>query len=866
MARTILNFWEPAVKLETGEGVSLNELPGQSSTGSRHETESGSDELDENTSGGGRDIKGTPDAEGLERSSDSQEPQRSASPRPKEVAVLRDGQNPHTTARGDLTKVENVSEISSCSSNPPSIKSSPSQALVDIASTARSPSAAAAETGIAHDSPEATQATAGKKQTDGSLPQEPSTDQAASDSVRPVAIPLENSRKRSFDGCDMEEEAGMSKRRRANHGEDACGSEDGVAHQQFSGVQQLDAIGHQDCLLQDEGDGTFTAVATQKRGVGRNVPVVVSKKEHGTAPQDPTLKSTSSAAAATTAATEGHKKQANIPDVSLSGYLPNKNPNTEQMLDPIMWHYLVTVLCLYSEKSLSELQQQCAEALRAIIASRRVSHLLELPKQRDVQWVANGLPRGFHTNDQIKALLIQITGREPQVPCAECFEGHGPFVGCVMLPPSSTIAGQLPSRPACANCSYRRINCSQPGEGNSFYGKRTTPMTPNFPSSMAHSIPPASREMWTSELRAWPTAWQQHPYAGAPDFGMRTAQPAHASGMDNMAYYGSNGHYAPKQPHPHPPFQYGHHHHHSLPPQLVVPQQAAGQPSNLQSQTTPVHIQHPMAANWQMLPPSPASSNPSPQAYTHPHLHQQAPQWEAKSPHHPSHAQQPRIPSQQQCHPNVPTPTTFLKPVPTPTRTAAVTQVPKQPAASSSTTRRGQGSGSTVTAPSAPPPRQSHSTASRGQPPSRKSTAARERAVDVAPDNIMEVVQLEEWEKAPGRIQSTTSESLDNIAFSRSYLSAGAGHAEGGVRVCEEASFFARALRPGGTLRFASSGAARRLVSVAMGKLHVQLDGEPIFMLATHGLFKIRPGVGCVVANEACVTAVVHVTSIMLDV
>lgn len=226
------------MKLETGEGVSLNELPGQSSTGSRHEKESGSDELDENTSGGGRVIK--PDAEGLERSSDSQEPQRSASPRPKEVAVLRDGQNPHTTARGDLTKVENVSEISSCSSNPPSIKSSPSQALVDIASTARSPSAAAAETGIAHDSPEATQATAGKKQTDGSLPQEPSTDQAASDSARPVAIPLENSRKRSFDGCDMEEEAGISKRRRANHGEDACGSEDGVAHQQFSGVQQLD--------------------------------------------------------------------------------------------------------------------------------------------------------------------------------------------------------------------------------------------------------------------------------------------------------------------------------------------------------------------------------------------------------------------------------------------------------------------------------------------------------------------------------------------------------------------------------------------------------------------------------------------------
>ncbi|KUI72766.1 hypothetical protein VM1G_11870 [Cytospora mali] len=84
----------------------------------------------------------------------------------------------------------------------------------------------------------------------------------------------------------------------------------------------------------------------------------------------------------------------------------------------------------------------------------------------------------------------------------------------------------------------------------------------------------------------------------------------------------------------------------------------------------------------------------------------------------------------------------------------------------------------------------------------------------------MEVVQLEEWEEAPGRNQSTTSASRD----SKSKLG----------------------LVPGCTLTLEKDKGVKRLASVAVGKVHVQLDGEPIFLLGSHGLFETGPGVGCV--------------------
>lgn len=61
------------------------------------------------------------------------------------------------------------------------------------------------------------------------------------------------------------------------------------------------------------------------------------------------------------------------------------------------------------------------------------------------------------------------------------------------------------------------------------------------------------------------------------------------------------------------------------------------------------------------------------------------------------------------------------------------------------------------------------------------------------------------------------------------------------------------------------SETAIRLCAVATGKLHVQLDEEPIFVIGMHGLFKIDPGVVCTVANEMGMDAMLHITSIFLD-
>lgn len=86
-----------------------------------------------------------------------------------------------------------------------------------------------------------------------------------------------------------------------------------------------------------------------------------------------------------------------------------------------------------------------------------------------------------------------------------------------------------------------------------------------------------------------------------------------------------------------------------------------------------------------------------------------------------------------------------------------------------------------------------------------------------------------------------------------------------GVRVCEQASFSVQSVAPGTMLKLRASAGGVRLCAVARGKLHVQPTGEPIFVLGAHGLFKVKPGVACTVANEMSVEAVLHVTTILLD-
>lgn len=99
-----------------------------------------------------------------------------------------------------------------------------------------------------------------------------------------------------------------------------------------------------------------------------------------------------------------------------------------------------------------------------------------------------------------------------------------------------------------------------------------------------------------------------------------------------------------------------------------------------------------------------------------------------------------------------------------------------------------------------------------------------------------------------------------DIAFSRPYLRAGRE-----IRVCEEATFYVQVIRPGSTHKFAKRSDSTRLCSIASGKLHVMIEGEPVFILGMHGMFKVKPDFECVVGNESAVDVVLHVTCLLLE-
>lgn len=229
------SLWKATVKSENEEGASLHELPRHPSKGPAGETQP------EPANESSAEDDETHDAEEVEHAPGSPESQGSAEPWLDETADVRDDRNfAPSTASEELVKAEDFSDSSSCSTSSPRIKPSPSQSpnLVNSASTARSPSAAAAETGTAHGSPQAAQASSGKGETGGSLDLRASTDQSACEPTQPVTTTAENGGKRRLDGGVVGNDAGMSKRRKGSHGEDASEKENSVAHRQPSDIVQ----------------------------------------------------------------------------------------------------------------------------------------------------------------------------------------------------------------------------------------------------------------------------------------------------------------------------------------------------------------------------------------------------------------------------------------------------------------------------------------------------------------------------------------------------------------------------------------------------------------------------------------------------
>ncbi|KAL7628520.1 hypothetical protein AAE478_000035 [Parahypoxylon ruwenzoriense] len=125
--------------------------------------------------------------------------------------------------------------------------------------------------------------------------------------------------------------------------------------------------------------------------------------------------------------------------------------------------------------------------------------------------------------------------------------------------------------------------------------------------------------------------------------------------------------------------------------------------------------------------------------------------------------------------------------------------------------------------------------------------------------NPAQMLELETWEVAPGRIHNEESDTTDNFAFSNAYLAQNQA-----VRIGRDISFQVITIKPGTVYNWEASGNKLRLCSVASGKLQIKMHGQE-FPMGPNGMIKIKPGVDCTAMNKLYIDAMVHVTVVPGD-
>lgn len=116
-----------------------------------------------------------------------------------------------------------------------------------------------------------------------------------------------------------------------------------------------------------------------------------------------------------------------------------------------------------------------------------------------------------------------------------------------------------------------------------------------------------------------------------------------------------------------------------------------------------------------------------------------------------------------------------------------------------------------------------------------------------------ESLEMEDWEVAPGRVQTKTHE---NIAFSNAYLTSNQM-----VPIDHNMSYRVEVVRPGQSVSFDSEGQAMRMCTLASGKLRVAV-GDDRFTMGPHGMFKVKPGTSFLVENRLYIDAYLHITAL----
>ncbi|OTA98720.1 hypothetical protein M426DRAFT_258160 [Hypoxylon sp. CI-4A] len=122
-----------------------------------------------------------------------------------------------------------------------------------------------------------------------------------------------------------------------------------------------------------------------------------------------------------------------------------------------------------------------------------------------------------------------------------------------------------------------------------------------------------------------------------------------------------------------------------------------------------------------------------------------------------------------------------------------------------------------------------------------------------------QILKVETWEVAPGRIRNEGGDAIDNFAFSNAYLAQNRA-----VRIGRDVSFQVVTVKPGMIHTWEATPRELRLISIASGKLQVRIHNKE-FLIGTNGMVRIRAGVGCTVSNWLYVDAVVHVTVVPSD-
>lgn len=166
-------------------------------------------------------------------------------------------------------------------------------------------------------------------------------------------------------------------------------------------------------------------------------------------------------------------------------------------------------------------------------------------------------------------------------------------------------------------------------------------------------------------------------------------------------------------------------------------------------------------------------------------------------------------------------------------------------------------------------------TATSDKPQSLTASSALINAGQVQSDDLLE---MEEWEIAPGRIRETGVERIESkstcfqpppiimshdkltrmadIAFSKSYLETNQA-----VQVSADVRFEVKTIKSGGSLQVDADAGRTRYCSLASGKLRVLVEEQPEFTIGPHGMFKIKPGLKALVQNRLYIDSVLHIAS-----